>query len=109
MKKQGISISALIFIIFSAQTYGLGVDSNSTDQAELELILKKCADYCERLGNVALFFVCQEEIKEEIRRTGRARRERNVYVYDYQLIRKQNEINERRILLEEKRQRQKED
>ena len=104
MKKQRILILVLIFITFSTQIYSHGADSNSTDQAELELILKKCADYCERLGNVALFFICQEEIKEEIRRTGRARRERNVYVYDYQLIRKQNEINERRILLEENRQ-----
>lgn len=35
-------------------------------QNNLEQILKKCADYCEKLSNVALFFVCKERIHEEV-------------------------------------------
>ncbi len=102
MKKQRILISAIIFIVLSSQIYSQRANSNSTNQVELDTILKKCADYCENLDNVVLFFVCQEKIKEEIRlSTHTAKKERNVYVYDYQLIRKENEINERRILLEE--------
>ena len=69
------------------------------DQEELELILKKCAEYCERLNNVSLYFVCKEEIKEKIYNFRAV--EKNMYIYDYQLIRKGNSTNEQRILIEE--------
>jgi len=92
------------------------------DQEELETILKKCAEYCERLANSALHFVCEETINEEINhghfggdrvvtisggniamRSGAGGRniERNEYVYDYQLIKKGNKIEETRTLLKE--------
>ncbi len=92
-------------------------------------ILKNCADYCERLEVAALYYICTERIKETIfpgrylrlYRIGRPppfRRkdriwdpmqagtrdnngEKNNYVYDYQIIRKDNRITERRILKEE--------
>jgi hypothetical protein len=121
MKKKGVLISFLIFIVFSTQIYSQRTNSNSTDQAELETILKKCAEYCERLTNSALFFVCRETIKEELHHSVpvsirtvtssgfiRIREivvdqgvEKNTYVYDYQLTRKENRIKESRILLEE--------
>lgn len=123
MKKRVIIISFFILAVFSFPIYSQKADSDSTDQAELETILKKCADYCERLSNSALFFVCRETIKEEIyqrapgsvsvrtvtssgsytiRRSGGGRNvEKNDYVYDYQLIRKENKIKESRILLKE--------
>ncbi len=69
------------------------------DQEELELILKKCAEYCERLNNVSLYFVCKEEIKEKIYNFRAV--EKNMYIYDYQLIRKGNSTNEQRILIKE--------
>ena len=124
MKSQVIVISVFILVVFSFPIYSQKTDSDSADQAELETILKKCADYCEKLANSALFFVCQEEIKEEInqgvqgnlassptigvsgnimiRGSGGERNiERNVYVYDYQLIKKGEKIEETRILLKE--------
>jgi hypothetical protein len=78
------------------------------------MILKKCAEYCERLSHSVLFFVCKEKITEQIstRLTTLSKGLRrvpytfthttsNVYVYDYQLYRKRNYIKERRILIEE--------
>lgn len=120
MKKRVIIFSAIILAAFSYPIYSQKTESDSTDQAELETILKKCADYCEKLSNSALFFVCRETIKEEIhfstpvavrtvtssgsyevRSGGGQNVEKNTYVYDYQLIRKENRIKESRILLKE--------
>jgi hypothetical protein len=124
MKKPRIFVLVLIFIVFSSQTYSQRVNSDSTKQAELDVILKKCADYCEKLNHSVLDFVCREKITEEIYRyspeaegyddmTGHEKitikgqgqdsvlEEKNVYIYDYQLIRKENKIRERRILLRE--------
>jgi hypothetical protein len=65
----------------------------------LSQILEKAAKYCKRLDQVALHFVCNEEIKERIY-SGRFFKQ-NTYVYDYQLIRKDTDIQEQRILVEE--------
>ncbi len=90
----------------------------SENQTELETILEKCAEYCERLDNVSLYFVCKEEIKEVVQHSRRTRAilvgagafrgkkipppiEKNMYIYDYQLIRKGNSLDEQRILIEE--------
>jgi len=112
------SFLVLIPIIYSIHIKGLKPDLDSNSQPDLEIILKKCADYCEALSNSVLDFVCQEKIKEEIyhsffraraslKTTGPTYRvqvpttEKNVYIYDYQLIRKENKIKERRTLLKE--------
>ena len=110
MKKQIILISTIIFIVLSSQIYSQRANSNSTNQVELEIILKKCAEYCKKLEHSSLYFVCIEEIKERLyyfhrptsivmRRTGFY--SENTYIYDYQLIRKDNKITERRDLIEE--------
>jgi TonB family protein len=97
--------------------------NNSKKQDDLEIILQKSADYCERLANSALHFICEETIKEEIQGsrgfivrsptvtlpgnirmvTSRGGRniERNAYVYDYQLIKKGEKIEETRTLIKE--------
>ena len=116
------TILLVVFIIFlSAQFFSQTDNSKTGDLEELELILKKSAEYCERLANSALHFVCEETIKEEInhgrsggptvgtyggniimRSSGGGRSlERNTYVYDYQLIKKGKKIEETRILLKE--------
>jgi len=118
MKIKGIlfRLALAVFIIIpSILIFGQSTDSSSTEQAELEEILEKCGDYCHRLANSALDFVCIEKIKEEMffhpqmlvsqggarySSVGRTTR-KNVYVYDYQLIRKKLQIKESRILLEE--------
>jgi len=84
-------------------------------QVELGIILKKCADYCQKLSHSVLYFVCQEKIEEEIfhypfisfqggetyflNRPDKV--ERNNYIYDYQLIKRGSKIEESRILLAE--------
>ena len=121
MKKRRALISVLIFIIFSIQIYSQVASTNSANQEELELILKKCAEYCEKLSNSVLDFICNEKIKEEINISGDRQpqevteladgtitsvvagpnMELNTYIYDYQMIRKDNKISNRRILLRE--------
>jgi hypothetical protein len=114
MKKPKAFVSVIIFLVFSTHVCGQKASSHSSGQAELETILKKCAEYCEKLANSALFFVCKEKITEKISSrsapmltdlkpsarvyTSTVKR---VYVYDYQLYRKGNDIKEERILLEE--------
>jgi hypothetical protein len=65
-------------------------------QAPLDAILKKAADYCQRLEKAALDFVCLEEVTEASAHFTPAV---NVYLYDYQFIRKKGETQERRNLL----------
>jgi len=93
-------------------------DSN-LEEEKLNTILKNCADYCTRLKNSALFFVCREKINEELFQRTRvyiksknsssrppayyrlSGKTKNEYIYDYQLIKKGSKIEESRILLEE--------
>ena len=92
------------------------------DRTRLNQLLIKSTEYCEKVKNIALFYVCIEKIKERkyIYRTTTSERislggaviEKPYkslklkrtriysYVYDYQLIKKGEELNERRILLE---------
>jgi len=112
MKKQRILISALIFIVLSSQIYSQRANSDSTNQVELEVMLKKCAEYCKKLEHSSLYFVCIEEIKERLyyflKPTSIVKAasstgffSENTFIYDYQLIRKDNKITERRNLIEE--------
>ncbi len=96
----------MVFLFFFHSLPSLGSLSSSyakignEESVELEHILAKAAEYCQRLDRVSLHFVCNEEIKERLYYYGRFYRQ-NKYVYDYQLIRKGEDIEERRILLEE--------
>jgi hypothetical protein len=83
-------------------------DQKRARQAQLEGLLEKAGRYCERLNRVSLYFVCTEEIEEKIFNPYRIlewgtgwKTDKNNYVYDYQLIRKDNTIEETRILLRE--------
>ena len=67
--------------------------------AVLEVILDKCARYCEKLDDLSLYYVCKEKVKEVIYHPYLGYT--NVYVYDYQLIRKDKNITEKRTLIEE--------
>ncbi len=80
---------------------------------ELDQILSACAAYCGRLSAAVLDFICEERIEEEIYAYGldrsldysfasiRRKTERNAYIYDYQLIRRDGKVRENRTLLEE--------
>jgi hypothetical protein len=92
----------------------------SSIQPQLKPILARCADYCRKLENSVLDFICLETIREEIYQpsvvevryggiTERAaglhlankRVAQNEFVYDYQLIRKEGETLESRTLVSE--------
>ncbi len=129
MRKNWI-ISLKLFLIFlSTQLFSQLDNSKMIDQEELKIILKKSGEYCERLSHSVLDFVCIEKITEEItnvdpRRSevmeeltnstrlsssvGKEGNELNSYTYDYQMIRKENIITDRRILLRENGEKRKE-
>jgi hypothetical protein len=67
-----------------------------TDSARLAAVLKKAETYCRRLDRAALDFVCLEEVTEMTRHfTPKT----DVYLYDYQFIRKGNMVKEQRALI----------
>jgi hypothetical protein len=84
-------------------------------EASLANILKATGDYCEIVKSMALFFVCQERIldQENFFTRGRAadrtspdalmisRSKKRRFVYDYQVIKKADNFEEKRTLLEE--------
>ncbi len=98
------------------------------DQFQLALILKAGREYCRRLGNAAMDFVCLEEVSEKadlsrespqsivsempgpgavgVRNPRNFRYDRvqkikreNTYLFDYQFVRKDGQIKENRALL----------
>lgn len=88
-------------------------DSLPTDP--LPRILEKTREYCQRLGAASLYFICRERIDERqfsppLRifstvASGGARHVSSLSLeYDYQLIRKGESIEEKRILVRENRQ-----
>ena len=128
MKKKIIFILLCFFLVFSAHILSQETFPDNSNDVELEAILDKCADYCEKIRSLALYFVCKEKIIEEqyakIPRSkeglfishemingpykisvgfGPGVEGVNRYVYDYQLIRRPytNKVMEKRILLKE--------
>lgn len=92
-------------------------------RANIEEILAKAGEYCRRLENAALDFVCLEEITERVRQSPQFRYEslleradtnnpgiprlrviekttKNRYLYEYQLTREKEKSHEGRTLLE---------
>ena len=121
-------IFAILFSFYQ-NIFSQNSSEEKGEQLKLIRILKKAGEYCSRLEHAAFYFVCLEEISERIdhsrdivqgilvqttttigpdyqRRTSfkthRKKIVKNKYIYDYQLIRKDYETKERRILLEEK-------
>jgi hypothetical protein len=96
---------------------------------ELEKILKETGEYCEKLKDLALNFVCEEKISEKTHEFGKTfvfrpgnrprtssffedlkiiKSRKNSYVYDYQMIKKGDDFKEKRDFLEENRKIRKE-
>ena len=92
-----------IFVAVYLNPYILSESDKKGDAVDLPQILKKTAEYCERLDRISLHFICNEEINERIyyQFYFRSFFKENSYIYDYQLIRKDNEVEERRVFLEE--------
>ena len=87
-----------ILILF-AIWYAVPLQPNAqerTDQPRLAAILQKSAEYCQRLEKAALDFVCLEEVTElSVHFTPAT----EVYLYDYQFIRKNKQMKEKRNLI----------
>ncbi len=113
-----IGLTLLILCLFS-KVISAHVKSTAPNEqkADLEQILEKVSVYCERVKRIALYYVCKEKISDKENHFSRIAassgmvREARAYsirstetqnfVYDYQLVKKDEEIIERRILLEE--------
>ena len=96
---------------------------------ELQMVLDKCAEYCLKLSESALYYICEERMREKSKKIKGSEHglsfsppqaygqsfdissasigvltlegtNRHVYVYDYQLIRKEDKIEEKRIIME---------
>src|SRR5512145_2150998 len=63
--------------------------------ARLAAILEKAAYYCWRLDRAAIDFVCREEVSEM---TNRFRRTFSSFLYDFQFVRKKDEVKEQRTI-----------
>ncbi|MBN1273009.1 MAG: hypothetical protein JXB26_12135 [Candidatus Aminicenantes bacterium] len=100
-------------LFFLNPLYGQAWDSH-----QLKSILEGTQNYCEKVKNIALHYICTERIADKENILGKRRdfgsrmlmekqyfkvlrSKRNIYFYDYQLIRKDDALEEKRILLEE--------
>jgi len=103
-------LSIFFLFFFSGRALSDVLPINKTSNVNLQEshdVLSKAADYCEKLKNIALFFICDEDITEIIYDPYRileesGRRWNSIvsrYLYDYQLIRKDGSIRESRTLL----------
>ncbi|MGB7295336.1 MAG: serpin family protein, partial [Candidatus Aminicenantales bacterium] len=92
------SLGGKVFILVVAICISplLSKSQEQADQARLAAVLKKSAEYCRRLDKAALDFVCLEEVTEFSRYYTP---HTDVYLYDYQFIRRNEETKERRNLL----------
>lgn len=100
-----IFIHFLIYIYY-ASLFAQDLQKSNESQNILNKVLEKTGKYCELLEKAALDFVCLEVISEKINisRDDPLRHKwlrKNKFVYDYQLIKKNNIFRESRILLEE--------
>ncbi len=109
-----------VLLAFPSITEQKPVPSSNADRIRIERILDLTGAYCERLKAVALHFVCRETIKEtpyEIkfipaihfdhtavtlaRSFYTSPEPAHTFVYDYQMIKKEGVLDERRDLIEE--------
>lgn len=72
--------------------------------AETAALLRLAADYCERLRRAAFRFVCRETVTEDllVRDTidrSSYKRTRNSWLYDYQVVVRDGQVGENRVLL----------
>lgn len=66
------------------------------DADRLAKILEKADHYCWRLDRAALDFICLEEVSEM---ANRFRRDFDVFLYDYQFVRRKDEVKEQQNLV----------
>lgn len=105
-RKPPFSLSSFYLILGIFLTMSPSWSIASSGNTDLETVLEKCAKYCEKLDDLSLYYVCKEKVKEVVYHPYLGYT--NVFVYDYQLIRKNKKITEKRILIEENGQKKQE-
>lgn len=105
-------------VVCGTAAFGHSQVVSSESPGKLQDMLRETQKYCEKVKNIALHYICKERItdKENILRQRRGgasgllrekkffdvlRVKRSSYVYDYQLLKKDDELREQRMLLEE--------
>jgi len=119
----------LIILWVSGDLIGAGlarleIPQPQPDTFQLGLVLKSAREYCARLERAALDFICLEEVKEKLDLSRDSRegpvkqnptifgpdrlgfkirpgaKHDNAYLYDYQFVRREGKVEEKRALLE---------
>jgi len=119
MKSQVCQLICFFWIMICGLYSARGVrqwEGSPKNPPELEVILKQTGAYCDRLAHSVLYFVCRERVEEESQYQVRKWTNypsafselpvpptvrRNTWIYDYQLIKQENQYDEKRLLLEE--------
>lgn len=119
---RGYILTILSILFLLSCIYSQATEPNQNDISKLEMILNKCAEYCAKLNDASLSFSCKERIVEKkmllppraeekfksglwgyqtIQPLGLSlKKGKNIYVFDYQMSRKNYNIEEQRTLLE---------
>ena len=124
MEKPGLSKLSLIPALLAAAVALFappggqltGMQNELKDEARLREILQSTGEYCERVKKIALHYICEEhiiDIENFFRGASRAlgmqreekafdirRVKRRTYRYDFQLVRKGEDLWEQRVMLE---------
>lgn len=120
MRKNGIQhLLPLFFCLILCSPGYPQEQQQGVGPPELEKILKETGEYCEKLKDMALNFVCEEKIAEKTREFGKTivfkprnrprnstffedlkitKTKKNSYIYDYQMIKKGDDFKEKRDL-----------
>jgi hypothetical protein len=123
MRKKIIYLILPLFLLNTGNLYPFQKSIAEINQEKLKSILKKTAEYCEKLKKMALYFVCYENIEEKIYfytktrafvsedyaastpiakvNLKQRRMKRRTYIYDYQMVKKADKQEEKRVLLKE--------
>jgi hypothetical protein len=124
---RGFEFLGCVGVFLWISVWGSGFQESppaQVDPSQLALVLKAGREYCARLERAALDFVCQEKVTEKIDlsrdsmegtvknapsiyatdrlsfRTPLGGKRDNAYLYDYQFIRREGKVEEKRVLLE---------
>jgi len=101
-----------VLVVCLAAAAGTAASGQKKADADLGSLLAKAAGYCKKLASASLYFVCQEKVRETIYNPCRRMPSpmggsafwtdaRNL-LFDYQLIQKEGDVQERRSLIDKK-------
>ncbi len=131
--KSTIFFVAIVILIGFNQDISAKNSCEDNSQETLKQILDKTGEYCERIKKIALYYVCKENIavKENLYRTVKnispvinpygdvsyddtarklklRRTKKKSLIYDYQLVKKEKNLEEKRVLIQENRKKKQE-